>query len=40
MRTGSFHRTISPARHLAMPARLPAPHLNPSSGSMDMRASN
>jgi hypothetical protein len=24
MRTGSFHRTISPARHLAMPARLPA----------------
>jgi hypothetical protein len=39
MRTGSFHRTISPARHLAMPARLPAPQLNPSSGSMDMRAS-
>jgi hypothetical protein len=39
MRTGSFHRTISPAQHLAMPARLPAPTLNPSSGSMDKRAS-
>jgi hypothetical protein len=35
MRTGSFHRTISPARHLAMPARLPAPATHPSSGSMD-----
>jgi hypothetical protein len=36
MRTGSFHRTISPARHLC-DARPPARILNsiPSSGSMD-----
>jgi hypothetical protein len=35
MRTGSFHRTISPLKHPAMPARLPAPQLTQSSGSMD-----
>ena len=38
MRTGSFHRTISPLS--IRTARLPTPLLNPSSGSMDMRASN
>jgi hypothetical protein len=37
MRTGSFHRTISPLS--IRTARLPTPLLNPSSGSMDMRAS-
>jgi hypothetical protein len=36
MRTGSFHRTISPARHLAMPRPPALTHnFNPSSGSMD-----
>jgi len=38
MRTGSFHRTISPLS--IRNARPPTPLLNPSGGSMEMRASN
>jgi hypothetical protein len=33
-----FSSDHQPARHPAMPARLPATHLKPSSGSMEKRA--
>src|ERR1700691_6006103 len=36
MRTGSFHRTISPLGISRCPPACPTPHLNPSSGSMDI----
>jgi hypothetical protein len=36
MRTGSFHRTISPLGISRCPSACFAPQLNPSSGSMDI----